>query len=75
MFLLAIRLPAFQPTDITGLVTAVSGIVAIASPLVFSFQESGSHAHINVAPGKQLIQRTLSLGIKAGFQPGLGKGT
>ena len=74
MLLPAIRVPALESTGITGIVMAVGGFSAFSSPLVFSFQEGCRYSHVNVSPGQELIWSALALGIKAGFEPALGKG-
>ena len=73
MLLLANRLPAFQSTGVTGLITAVRGFFALYRPLILSLQEIGGHPDINMSPGQKFIQRTLSVGIKARLKSSLGK--
>jgi hypothetical protein len=55
VLLLAICLPAFQSTGITGLVTAVRGFLAFHGTLVLSFEEGWSYSGINVSPGQELV--------------------
>ena len=74
MLLPAIRVPALEPTNITGVMAAVRGFTAFHRPLEFSFQESCRYAYINMSPGQGLVQSALATGIEAGFKSALGKG-
>lgn len=53
---------------------AVGGFLSLQGTLILSLQESRSYSYINVIPGQGLVRRAVSLGVKAGFKPGLVKG-
>ena len=64
----------FQSASTAGVMAAVGGFPALHRPLVFTFQEGGRYADINMSPGQEFIRGALALGVKAGFKPTLSKG-
>ena len=75
MLLPAKGMAVLQSAGITGLITAVRGLLTFQGTLVFSLEKSVSYFHVNMAPGQRLIQGALALGIEGGFDSALVEGT
>ena len=74
MSLLAIRVPALQPAGMTGVIAAVRSFPIFYGTLIFPLQEGCGYSRIDMSPGQKLVQRALSMGVKAGFKSGLVEG-